>query len=138
MQGGKLIRCHFMLKWSTIIMSFTADWVELHKRAVEGNFSVSDRVKLTEIEIRQMIMKYTNGAEPIEIGLWEKSKRNAMLANLRQAGLSIREIERATGVSKGTSPIIPLYIFDLFCLLECPRAILRYCNFGLTKSFHII
>ena len=78
-----------------------ADWVELHERAVEGNFSVSDRVKLTEIEIRQMIMKYTNGAEPIEIGLWEKSKRNAMLANLRQAGLSIREIERATGVSKG-------------------------------------
>ena len=28
-----------------------ADWVELHERAVEGNFSVSDRVKLTEIEI---------------------------------------------------------------------------------------
>ena len=25
MQGGKLIRCHFMLKWSTIIMSFTLD-----------------------------------------------------------------------------------------------------------------
>ena len=22
-QGGKLIRCHFSLKWSTIIMSFT-------------------------------------------------------------------------------------------------------------------
>ena len=48
-----------------------------------------------------MIMKYTNGAEPIKIGLWDKSKRNAMLASLRQAGLSIREIERATGVSKG-------------------------------------
>ena len=79
----------------------TGDWVKLHKKGVEGHFSVSDQVKLTETEIRQMIMKYTNGAEPSEIGLWDKSKRNAMLASLRQAGLSIREIERATGVSKG-------------------------------------
>ena len=79
----------------------SADWVELHKKDVEGNFSLSDRVKLTETEMRQIIMKYTIGAEPFEIGLWDKSKRNAMLASLRQAGLSIREIERATGVSKG-------------------------------------
>ena len=79
----------------------SADWVELHKKGVEGHFGLSDSMKLTEMEIRQMIMQYTNGAEPIEIGLWDKSKRNAMLASLRQAGLSIREIERATGVSKG-------------------------------------
>ncbi len=79
----------------------SADWVELHKKDVEVSFSLSDRVKLTEMEIRQLIIKYTNGAEPIEIALWDKSKRNAMLASLRQAGLSIREIERATGVSKG-------------------------------------
>ena len=79
----------------------TEDWVKLHKNGIEGHFSVSDRVKQTETEIRQRIMKFTGGSEPSEIGLWDKSKRNAMLASLRQAGLSIREIERATGVSKG-------------------------------------
>lgn len=79
----------------------SADWVKFHKKDAEVSFCLSVRVKLTETEIRQMLIKYTNGAEPIEIGLWEKSKRNAMLANLRQAGLSIREIERTTGVSKG-------------------------------------
>ena len=79
----------------------TGDWVKLHKKGVEGHFSVSDQVKLTETEIRQRIMQCTNGAEPSEIGLWDKSKRNAMLGRLRQAGLSIRAIVRATGVSKG-------------------------------------
>ena len=80
-----------------------ADLVKLHKKDAEVSFGLSDRVKLTETEIRQMIIKYTNGAEPIEIGLWEKSKRNAMLANLRQAGLSFREIERATAYIKRNS-----------------------------------
>ncbi len=77
------------------------DWATLHKRTVEGHFSVSDRVKPTEMEIRQLIMKCTNGIEPNKIGLWDRNKRNAMLASLKQAGLSIREIERVTGISKG-------------------------------------
>lgn len=67
----------------TLSLIGSADWMELHKKDAEVRFGLSDRVKLTETEIRQMLIKYTNGAEPIEIGLWEKSKKNAMLANLR-------------------------------------------------------
>ena len=77
------------------------DWLELHNGTVENHFNATDRINPTETEIRQMIMKCIDGAEPSEIGLWEKDKRNKMLSRLKHLGLSIREIERATGISKG-------------------------------------
>ena len=46
-------------------------------------------------------MHLANGSEPHEIGAWEKSKRDVMLKKLKAEGLSIRQIERATGISRG-------------------------------------
>jgi putative transposase len=52
-------------------------------------------------EICRRIMHYTKGVEPHEIGSWAKAKRDSMLRQLKEAGLSIRQIERVTGISRG-------------------------------------
>jgi len=43
-------------------------------------------------------MFHTNGSEPHEIGKWGKTERYSMLRELKEAGLSLRQIERVTGI----------------------------------------
>ncbi len=47
-------------------------------------------------------MKIIDGRESHEIGLLPKSERNKIIRQLREnEGFSIRQIERATGISRG-------------------------------------
>lgn len=46
-------------------------------------------------------MKFIDRKEPNEIANFDKSERNKILKELRESGLSIRQIERATGISRG-------------------------------------
>ena len=47
------------------------------------------------------ITKYTENTEPHVIVSWSKHDRNGILKQLREKeGLSIRQIERATGISR--------------------------------------
>jgi len=73
----------------------------VHERLIEQNFEVEGRLKLTEEEIRQKIKKNIPNVEPQEIESMEKAERNLILNQLKSLGLSIREIERATGISRG-------------------------------------
>jgi hypothetical protein len=59
------------------------------------------QISLTDGEIRCRIMIYTYGREPHEIGSWAKTERDLMLRKLKEEGLSIRQIERVTGNSRG-------------------------------------
>ena len=73
----------------------------MHEQLIEQNFEVEGRLKLTEEEIRQKIKKNIPNIEPQEIESMEKAERNLILNQLKSLGLSIREIERATGISRG-------------------------------------
>ncbi len=77
------------------------EWVKAHQQLVENKFQVEGRKKLSEEEIRQKILKDTNNIEPQGIGTLEKTERDRILQKLKNSGLSIREIERATGISRG-------------------------------------
>ena len=77
------------------------EWFRLHQLHTDDVFEISGKVSPTDGEIRRRIMQYTNGSEPHEIGSWEKDKRDFLLKTLKAAGLSIRQIERATGISRG-------------------------------------
>ena len=46
-------------------------------------------------------MSYIHGREPHEIGSWVKAERDLLLRKLKEEGLSIRQIERVTGISRG-------------------------------------
>ena len=46
-------------------------------------------------------MQYTNGREPHEISPEKKAERDTLLGKLKEAGLSIRQIERVTSIFQG-------------------------------------
>ena len=77
------------------------EWIKAHQQLVENKFQVEGRKKLSEEEIRQKILKDTDNIEPQRIGTLEKTERDRILQKLKNSGLSIREIERATGISRG-------------------------------------
>jgi putative transposase len=50
---------------------------------------------------RNLSHPITNNIAPQTIGTMEKEERDTILSQLKNAGLSIRELERATGIARG-------------------------------------
>ena len=75
---------------------------KLHKEDTKDEYNISDNKRKTEEEARQIILDFIDGKEPHEIGKLIKVERNEILRSLKGIeGLSIRQIERITGVPKG-------------------------------------
>ena len=72
---------------------------ELHQQEDESEFTVDDKIKLTDDEIRRRIIKKYN-LEPKNICNMEKKIRNELLSKLKKE-YSIRQLERVTGISRG-------------------------------------
>ena len=78
------------------------EWLRLHQIITNDDFDVSGKKNLSEEEIRRRILQCTEGREPYEISAWPKPERDALLRRLKEKEcLSIRQIERATGISRG-------------------------------------
>ena len=75
------------------------EFVDFHNVEEVLTFEVTDRIKVSDDEIRMYILKEI-GIEPKLIGRMEKSNRNEILNRLK-AKFSIRQIERVTGISRG-------------------------------------
>lgn len=73
----------------------------IHSNGMMQKCLIEGRKKLSKEEIRQKILKDTDNMEPQRIGTLEKTERDRILQKLKNSGLSIREIERATGRSRG-------------------------------------
>ena len=94
--GGELVDTTFTLK-----LIGREEWIRLHQVQADDVFEVSGKLSVNDEEIRRRIMLYTNGREPHEIGVWAKPERDPVLKKLKEAGLSVRQIERVTGISRG-------------------------------------
>ncbi|HWR39566.1 MAG TPA: transposase [Patescibacteria group bacterium] len=94
--GGEFADTAFALE-----LAGREEWLRLHQIHTDEVFEVSGKASMNDGEIRRRIMRYTNGSEPHEIGSWEKDQRDSLLRKLKEDGLSIRQIERATGISRG-------------------------------------
>ncbi|HML35409.1 transposase [Sporomusa sphaeroides] len=78
------------------------EWFKLHQIITKHDFDVTGRTNIREEEIRRRIMQYTGGREIHEIVSWPKIERDYVIRQLKEKeGLSIRQIERATGISRG-------------------------------------
>ncbi|QDR81094.1 transposase [Sporomusa termitida] len=77
------------------------EWLELHRVLGDEAFEVSGQASLSDNQVRQKILQVTKGREPHEIVSWSKPERNAVIKQLKAAGVSIRQIERETGISRG-------------------------------------
>ena len=96
-QTGSLVDTSFSLE-----LVGREEWLHLHQIMSGEVFDVTGKKRLDDEQIRRQIMRYTGGREPHEIGAWTKGERDTLLHQLKtEAGLSIRQIERATGVSRG-------------------------------------
>jgi len=73
---------------------------ELHQTAETLEFVVNDSKKLTPLQIKRKIIKLV-GISAEEIGSMPREDRNNALVTLRKAGLTIGELERTTGISRG-------------------------------------
>ncbi|QDR79283.1 transposase [Sporomusa termitida] len=94
--GGSLTDTGFALE-----LTGRDEWIRLHQIETDDRFEPLGKQSIDDREIRRRIMQYTNGCEPHEIGSWEKAERDTMLRKLKEEGLSIRQIERVTGISRG-------------------------------------
>ncbi len=95
--GSKLTDTEFILS-----MIDKKSFKEYHQEKGKELYEVSDRIGKSEEYIRRRIMKLIGGREPYEIGLLPKPERNRIIRQLREnEGFSIRQIERATGISRG-------------------------------------
>ena len=75
---------------------------DFHIEEEKKYFNISDGKRKTEEEVRKIIFELNDGKEPHEIGRLTKTERNEMLALLKSIeGISIRQIERATGIPRG-------------------------------------
>ncbi len=77
-------------------------FIEFHDRTEDHTFEISKSPRKTEEEVRKIIIKKLKGDEPHFIARKSKTERNKIIKSLREEnGLSIRQIERATGISRG-------------------------------------
>lgn len=78
----------------------TEIFVEMHKSGEQVDFSITDNKKLTTAQICRKIEKIS-GILPEKISQLSRQERNSVLSKLRQEGLTIGQLERATGISRG-------------------------------------
>lgn len=75
------------------------EWLRLHQVIQSDNIDTVDKMRLSEEEIRRSILV---GKDPHEVMSWRKQERNVLLKQLKEReGLSIRQIEQPTGISRG-------------------------------------
>jgi REP element-mobilizing transposase RayT len=72
-----------------------------HEAESAAEHEPTDRRRRTSEEVRQILINELGGTEPNNIAGLSKSERNDKLRRFRELGLSIRQIERATGISRG-------------------------------------
>ncbi len=77
-------------------------WEKFHQENNDDNCLEYDYGKrLNDLEAAEMIRKVAGVKSPVEMQNFEKQKRNDIIRKLKQRKLSIRQIERLTGVSFG-------------------------------------
>jgi hypothetical protein len=85
-------------------MMTQGQFIELHKvETPDGVLDIGkDNLKITDEEAKQKI-KEVCGVDAREIDGVDIAERNLSIKKLRENGLSIRQISRITGISKGIS-----------------------------------
>ena len=76
-------------------------FMTFHNAPERNEFSVTDGKKISDGELRQEILAALDGKEICTLNGLPKRERDSILSALRRQGYSIRQIERATGISRG-------------------------------------
>ena len=77
------------------------NFIEMHNTFDNEVFIPMDKKRKSEEQVRREIIDFLEGKEPNYIATLARTERDKILADLRGKGLSIRQIERSTGISRG-------------------------------------
>jgi putative transposase len=77
------------------------EWIRFHQNIGDELFEVTGKKAMSDEQIRRKILLCTGGRKPHKIASWAKTERDAMVRSFKEEGLSIRQIERVTGISRG-------------------------------------
>ncbi len=103
-------RCLHLVDTELVLRMFSNDttqalkgFIEFHndEKTQELVHSVRDTRRKPDEHIRTSLLRVFDGLEPAHVARLEKNERNRVIVFLRNQGFSIRQIERATGISKG-------------------------------------
>lgn len=79
------------------------DFIQYHdEQGAERCLEIEDRLRLTDEEAKEIIKQKCSITSSIQLRELEKEKRNHYIKELKEAGLSTRQIERLTGISRVT------------------------------------
>lgn len=67
-----------------------------------GDIDEGCRIRLTDTEARRIAIDVLGGVDPATLPLTDRNERDAALVRLKGEGLSVRQIQRITGLSLGT------------------------------------
>ena len=65
-----------------------------------GDYRFGQRSRVTDAEARKVARRILGDIAPGDVKAMERPCRNALLFDLKDAGLSVRQIERLTGLGK--------------------------------------
>lgn len=68
----------------------------------EGDYRFGQRSRIADGEAREVAQRILGDVAPGDVKAMERPRRNALLFDLKDAGLSVRQIERLTGIGRGT------------------------------------
>ena len=74
---------------------------EFHEILGDENFELSDKIRLTDDQLKRKMLEIAKVEKLSDIALQNKQDRNTIIRNLRHNRISIRDIERMTGISRG-------------------------------------
>ena len=63
---------------------------------------IVNRGLITDAEAKQILQKIAGVENPLEVAGFPKAERNRLLVNLKEAGLSVRQISRLSGINRNT------------------------------------
>ena len=88
--------------WALELIGGTERFEQFMENAAEGNcLDIRERVAIRDEAAREWICSHYKIASGTQLQQWDKKKRDASLRELKDMGMSVRQLERLTGINRG-------------------------------------
>ena len=88
--------------WALELIGGTERFEQFMENAADGNcLDIRERVAIRDEAAREWICSHYKIASGTQLQQWNKKKRDASLRELKDMGMSVRQLERLTGINRG-------------------------------------
>ena len=88
--------------WALELIGGSGQFEQFMEEAAEGNcLDIPERADIRDEAAREWICSHYKIASGTQLQQWDRKKRDAALRELRDMGMSVRQLERLTGINRG-------------------------------------